>query len=357
MCGFTGAAIVGGVVLAGGVASSAIQSSAAGDAGAAQASAAQQQVKLAQDALQKQIEARASGISQAQAAARMSPEEIAQIKTLLQTRDQALGASLSSLQKQQAQIDAMSPATKAAGENLYNLMTGQSASILAPMQKQLSLQRQNLVSQLSSQMGPGFMTSSAGIQALTTFDNQASMTLNTAQQNAIQTVGAQYSQLQGLGQQGQQAITSGIQSAFTQAQTATGMAQQAYSQETSRETQATLGAMQANPINFMAPAEAQQSVTNTAGAPYAGQMVMGQGIGAASQAAGSAMTFGGMMGAMGGGSTTPGTTPGGGGGPNLGVNTSMPMPKNPGFGAMLAGGNVSSGGGYSGNFGANVATQ
>ena len=175
-------------------------------------------------------------------------------------------------------------------------------------------------------MGPGFMTSSAGIQALTTFDNQASMTLNTAQQNAIQTVGAQYGQLQGLSQQGQQSITSGIQSAFQQAQTATGMAQQGYQVGANRETQATLGAMSANPINFYGPAEAQAAVTGTAGLPYSGQITLGQGIGQAGQGLSQGLGFGAIL----AGQKSGGTTSGGGYAP-----ISMP---NVSFGSSLANG-------------------
>jgi hypothetical protein len=358
--------IIGGLIGgAGAVGSALIQSGAAGSAGQAQLSAAQQEVQLAKQGLQQQIDARTSAITQAQAAAAMTPGEIQSINSILSTRDQSLSASMASLQKMQASVDSMSPATKAAGQNLYNLLTGQSAAILQPLQTQLNLQRQSLVNNLASQMGPGFMTSSAGIQALTTFDNQASMTLNTAQQNAIQTVGAQYGQLQGLTQQGQSAITSGIQSAFNQAQTATGMAEQGYQVGASRELSATLGAMSANPIGFQAPASAQQSVVGTAGLPFGGQTVLGQGIGQAGQGIGQGVSYGSLIagyGAMNGGVSPTGIAMPPGGGPlNMtGTNTminSQTLPASLGSGSTGAviNGSVPINSYSGGNFGANIA--
>lgn len=311
-----GAAVIGGgTALAGGI----MSANAQGAAGAAQLAAAK-------DALQAQIQARTSGIAEAKASAAMSAGEIKSADQILQTRDQALSSSMASIQKQQTMLDQVAPNVQAAGQNLYSLLTGKSAEILAPMQTQLNNQRQQLVNKLSSQMGPGFMTSSAGMQALTQFDNQASLTLNSAQMSAIQTVGAQYGALAGLQQQGQAGITSSTMNAFSQAQTANTGVLQAYQFAQNRETGAVLGAMGSNQLNPF-------GVAASAGAPYAGQAALGgtisqlgQGIGAfGGSLAGMSMMNGAGGGGAGGGGANPfAASTGGGYSPSLGVNTSMP---------------------------------
>lgn len=332
MIGTAAALIGGGAALAGGVANAIGQ----GQAGAAQAGAARDQVQLAREALQQQIQARNQGISQAQAAAAMSPAEINSISQLLSTREQALSASLSSINKQQTQLDQLDPNVKASGQNLYNLLTGQSAAILAPLQTSLNNQRQSMMDRLSSQMGPGFMTSSAGMMAMTQFDQQASLTLNSAQLNAIQTVGQQYGSLSGLQQQGQGAITSQTGSAFNSANAATSGALQAEQFGQNRMVTATLGAQSANQINPFGVPGAQQNVVDTAGAPYAGLGAIGGSLSGIGQGALNMGFLSSAMssynnGNMGGGNSNPS-----GGNPNpfmgnsvgysanLGVNTSMP---------------------------------
>lgn len=337
----TAIAIGAGVAAVGGVTAAVISSNAAKGAGEATLSAAQQQVALAQQALSAQIQARASGISTAQSAAAMSPGEINSITKILDTQGQSLEASMASLKKQQSALDSMDPSVKAAGSNLYSLLTGKAADVLAPLQKQQEFQRNQLVSQLSSQMGPGFMASSAGIMALTQFDNQAALTLNNAQLSAIQTVGAEYGNLTGIQQQGQSAITSGTLNAFNQTQAANTTALQGYESAATRSTSATIGAMQANPINPFGVPNAQESVVGAAGGPYAGAGVLGQSVG---NTAGSVANVFGQYGAAGMQSDNlknlfagmQGTQPGGYSGnfgatiatpspsPNLGINYSMP---------------------------------
>lgn len=292
----TALVIGAGAAAVGGVASAIIGANAAKGAGEATLSAAQQQVAMAREALQAQIQARAEGISTAQKAAAMSPEEIKSINNILTTQGASLSASMASLQKQQSQLDAMDPTVKAAGQNLYDLLTGKAAAVLAPMQKQLDFQRNQLMSQLSSQMGPGFMASSAGIMALTQFDNQAALNINNAQMNAIQTIGGQYANLGGLQQQGQAGVTQGTLNAFGQAQNANVVALGGYEAGQQRMVNATLGAMSANPINAFGVPNAQGSVIDAAGLPYAGAGVAATAIG---QAAGGVANIFGNYGAAG----------------------------------------------------------
>lgn len=307
------------------------------------------QVQLAQQAMQEQIKARQQGISAAQAVATMSPAEIASINQMLTTQGIALNQSLTSISKQQTLLNDMDPQVKAAGKNLYGLLTGQSAAILKPLQTQLDYRRNQLVSQLSSQMGPGFMTSSAGIQALTQFDNEAALTLNSAQLQALQTVGAQYGSLAGMEMGAQSEVTGKTLMAYQQTQVANAAAAQMYEAGTTRKTNATLGAMSANPINAGMVPSAQGSVVQTAGNPFAGQAVGGQGLAQAAGAVGAGVGqiagYGMFKDLINGGG-------GGGGAPLSSQIGNYEIPNlSPGFGSMIAG----AGGGYSGNLGANVS--
>jgi hypothetical protein len=274
----TTAMALAGAGIASSLAGTVASADAAGNAGKAGLSAAQQQVQMSREALAAQVKARSEGIAQAQKAAGISPGEIDAISKIFADKESALSANLASINKQQSFLDAMDPQVKAAGSNLYNLLTGKSAEILKPIQTQLNFQRQGMMDQLASQMGPGFMTSSAGIEAMTKFDAQASLALNSAQMNAISTVGQQYGQLSGLQQQGQNAITGQTLSAYQQAQEANRSALAGYETVAGRETQATLGAMQANPLNPFGVPAAQGSVVGTAGGEYAGTGAFGQGL-------------------------------------------------------------------------------
>lgn len=250
---------------------------------------AQSEVAMAQAAVDNQIAQRQAAISQIQGMAALQPGEISQISQILSARDTQLSASLSSIAKQQSDLDSADPTVKAAGQNLYNLMTGKAADILAPMQQQQALQRQQLINNLSSTMGPGFATSTAGIQALTAFDQQSSLATAQAQLGAMGAVSQSYLGLYGAQQQGQNAVTSQTANAYQNAQSATDVALQANQQAVNRGLSGTIGAMQANQVNYALPTQAQQNVvqaqfglvnaqqqmTGVAGNPFAGQAIQG----------------------------------------------------------------------------------
>jgi hypothetical protein len=289
------------------------QADAAEQAGQATLDAANKQVQMSQDALQQQIQARADAIKQIQGIAGLSPEEINSINQILTTKTTALNSSLSSIAKQQSQLDAMDPQVKQAGQDLYDLLTGHASAVLAPMQQQMARQRQNMMDSLSSQLGPGFMTSSAGINAIVQFDEQSAVTLQNAQLNAVSQMTSTYGSLAGMQNQGQNAVTSQTGEAFGRAMTADQSVLQANQFATQRMMAGTLGAMSTNPVNFMAPVDAQGNVIANASGPFSGQKVMGQ----ASQAFGNSIfnMVPNMIGASSGGSG------GGGGGGGGGGNT------------------------------------
>lgn len=277
----TTAAVVGGAALVGGAASvvgGAMTASATRDAGQAQADAARAGVALSQQALNEQIQFRADAISLAKSQSAMTPEEAASINNLLTTKSTALNASLSSISQQQDQVNAMAPDVKAAGSNLFNLLTGGAAATLAPIQALRDRQRNQLTNQLQSQMGPGFMTSSAGIEALTKFDESTAVTMSQAQQSAIQTIGSQYASLSGESMQGQSTITGQTGEAYGRATLADQTVLQADQSIAQRQVGATLGAESANPIGFSGPTQATQFASGSAGLPFGGQAAMGSTI-------------------------------------------------------------------------------
>lgn len=267
------AAIAGGVIGAGGAVGGAlISSNAATNAGNAQIAAQQQ-------ALQQEIAQRAQTVSQATNAAQMSAGEISSTNQLLTTRDQQLSTQLGQIQKQQTQLDSIDPNVKAAGSDLYNLLTGHASNLIAPLQTQLNNQKTALQSQLASQLGPGYATSSAGIAALTAFDQQSAVTLSQAQQSAVQTATQTYGSLFGAQQGGQGNIFSQTGSAYGAAQQATGAALNEYNSVTARQESAVLGGTGAAPINYGGPA-------SVAGNSFAGAAQLGGGIAGAAQSVG-----------------------------------------------------------------------
>lgn len=136
----------------------------------------------------------------------------AQLDAQRQNRDLALGyaaPSMEELQNMQAQfanmqrmyayqqashardsqiLESQYPGIIAASQNLHDLMTGKDAAILGPLRQQQQLQRQQMQAQLQRQLGPGWQTSSAGIEAMTRFDQNADMAQAQAQLQATQTV-------------------------------------------------------------------------------------------------------------------------------------------------------------------------
>lgn len=145
---------------AGNVAGGAIQAGAASGA-AASAAAAQEKTR-----------------AEATAAAQPSAQELSLLDKQLQTTE-------AGLKRQQQLLSAVDPALMAAGKQALDLLGGKEAGILAPMKAEQDRQRQRLEARLRDQLGPGYATSSAGIEALSRFDAQSQAQLTQAQQSAI----------------------------------------------------------------------------------------------------------------------------------------------------------------------------
>lgn len=94
-----------------------------------------------------------------------------------------------------AQID---PTIVEASQQALRLLRGEEARSLAPVQQQRQKQRQGLLNTLREQLGPGAETSSAGIQALTAFDQETSSLMAGAQQSALSQLGGLATQFSGI---------------------------------------------------------------------------------------------------------------------------------------------------------------
>ena len=140
--------------------------------GQAQQAAAMQQMASAQLAQEQADRQAAMSILQPTQA------EIQQLQQALAINQQSIGQA-------QQLIASSDPALVQAGQQALALMQGQEAASLNPLKNQRAQQRSALEAQLASQLGPGYRTSSAGIQALNNFDQQTSNLLEGAQQQAI----------------------------------------------------------------------------------------------------------------------------------------------------------------------------
>lgn len=188
--------------------------------------------------------------------------------------DKALSAQDKNLSRQEQMVAQIDPTVLAASKQAADLLAGKSASSLAPIQAQRNQQRQQLLSNLRAQLGPGAETSTAGIQALNQFDMQTNSLLAGQQQGALQLANQTFGTFSGYGQ--------GINQSIGQMAQITG-------------ARAGLQGNYANMLNA-----ANQGVQQNAGAPYLGDYLRGQQNAAFGRQMLGAAIQGGSMAAMGG---------------------------------------------------------
>lgn len=93
------------------------------------------------------------------------------------------------LARQEQMISQIDPTIIEASQQVLRLMKGDNAGTLAPLQRQRDMQRQKLMNSLRAQLGPGAESTSAGLKALTAFDNESANLFAGAQQQAIGQLG------------------------------------------------------------------------------------------------------------------------------------------------------------------------
>lgn len=160
----TTAAIIGGAVLAAGTVGKAI----------AEGSAAGAQEKLAREQIRSQQDYRDQVLKNS----KPSAEQIKALDFQAKTAETAVA-------NREKLLEAVDPALIEAGKQAVQLMKGQEAQTLDPIRRQRARGRALLESRLRNQLGSGFNTSSAGIEALTRYDQQTDEALSGAQDQAL----------------------------------------------------------------------------------------------------------------------------------------------------------------------------
>lgn len=176
--------LIGGAI-AGGAVSAIGQAEAGREAAAAQGRAARAQLGQAererQDAeirRREDIALRRESRDAALAALEPSPEQIAQLNRAVELNE-------ADIEQKQRLLDSADPALIEAGSQALQLLRGEEAATLSPLRRRRAEQREALVNRLRSQLGAGFETSTAGIQALNDFDAETDGVLVGAQDQAI----------------------------------------------------------------------------------------------------------------------------------------------------------------------------
>lgn len=114
----------------------------------------------------------------AEKAALPSPQEIQALEGNLKSQEETIA-------RERKLIEAVDPAIMEAGKQAYAMLQGQETAMLGPVKRQRERQKQQMQETLRRQLGPGFETSSAGIEAMSRFDSDTSDLMAQTQQNAV----------------------------------------------------------------------------------------------------------------------------------------------------------------------------
>lgn len=110
--------------------------------------------------------------------AEASPEELAQLQ-------RGIALNESDIARKTKLLESADPAIIEAGQQALKLLRGEEAKTLGPVKSQIAKQEQALRSKLQAQLGPGYENTTAGIQALQAFNEQANNAISTAQQGSL----------------------------------------------------------------------------------------------------------------------------------------------------------------------------
>jgi hypothetical protein len=171
--GALGGLVVGGPIgaLVGGAIGSANQSNTA-------------QTNAAMAQLQQREKERNEAMGYAKKAAEFAAptgQEIAQMQAQIDNYSRTIALQGANLARQEKLINAVDPALIEAGHQALALLQGKSAPVLNPMLQQRAQDRAKLEGALKTQLGGGYASSTAGIQALNQFDQQTNMLTSQSQ--------------------------------------------------------------------------------------------------------------------------------------------------------------------------------
>lgn len=175
----------------------------------------------------------------------------------LAAQDVALKSAQANVNRQNALVASLDPNIVEAGKQTAQLLQGKSAPVLAEIQNQRNMQRQQLQAQLTQQMGPGGASSSAGQQALQKFDLNTANMMNSTQQQYLDKVS-------NISMGGAKTLADSLNSVNT-----------ALSDVNSNSPQ-NKAAQLISQFTNGAGAAAQGAKVNSAGGQYKGQQLLGQ---------------------------------------------------------------------------------
>jgi hypothetical protein len=134
--------------------------------------------QAAEDAANAQLGQQRGDRAAAMQFAEASPAELANLQ-------RAIAFSEGDIARKTKLLESVDPALIEAGRQAKALMEGKEANVLAPLRQNMMRQETKLREKLASQLGAGYENTTAGIQALEAFNQQANSTLANAQQQSL----------------------------------------------------------------------------------------------------------------------------------------------------------------------------
>lgn len=107
-----------------------------------------------------------------------SPEELAQL-------NRGIALNEAEVARKEKILASSDPAVIEAGQQALKLLRGEEAKTLGPLKSNIAKQESALREKLLAQLGSGYENTTAGIQALNAFNEQANNALSAAQQNSL----------------------------------------------------------------------------------------------------------------------------------------------------------------------------
>ena len=107
-----------------------------------------------------------------------SPEELAQL-------NRAIALNEGDIQRKEKLLASSDPALIEAGSQALKLLRGEEAKTLGPLKTNIAKQESALREKLTAQLGSGYENTTAGIQALQAFNEQANAALSGAQESSL----------------------------------------------------------------------------------------------------------------------------------------------------------------------------
>lgn len=110
--------------------------------------------------------------------AEATPDELKQL-------NQSIALNEGDIARKQKLLDSSDPALIEAGKQALQLLRGEEAKTLGPLKNNIAKQESALREKLQAQLGSGYENTTAGIQALQAFNEQANGAIAGAQDNAL----------------------------------------------------------------------------------------------------------------------------------------------------------------------------